>query len=129
MKNYLKISSALFLILLTLFITSCSKSEGDLRAGSICTIENGDGTFGVVKVLVINAEEAHVKIYANKYDQRPAAVDLKTLNMGSIDSGEGFGVGHVPLARKGFDEWKPVEVSYEEVTKDDLEGYEMWKNQ
>lgn len=129
MKNFLKISSASLLILLALTVNSCGKSGGDLRAGSICTIDNGDSTYGVVKILVIDANEAHVKIYANKYKQRPATVDSKTVSMGSIDSGEGFGIGHVPLARKGFEDWKPVEVNWEEVTKEELEGYELWKNQ
>lgn len=129
MKKYQKISSALLLVILSLAIQSCNKNEGDLRAGSICTIDNGDSTYGVVKVLVIDADEAHVKIYKNKYDQRPATVDQKTLSLGSIDDKDGFGVGHVPLTRKGFEDWKPVEVNWEEVTKEELEGYEMWKNQ
>jgi hypothetical protein len=129
MKNCLRISSVLFLAVVMILIKGCGNKEDGLRSGSVCTVSNGDGTFGVVKVLVIDANEAHVKIYKNKYDQRPATVDVKTLSMGSINDTDGFGIGHVPLARKGFDDWKPVEVNYEEVSKEELEGYEMWKNQ
>jgi hypothetical protein len=125
MKNIFKYLS-IFLLALSLF--SCGKKTSDIKAGSICTIEDGEGKYGIVKVLVINSEEAHVKIYKNKYDKRPAQVDLKTLSLGSITDPDGFGIGHVPLERKGFDNWKPVEIAFEEVTKEDLEGYELWKN-
>jgi hypothetical protein len=120
-------NSLLFFIALTAI--GCSNQSDKIKAGSICTIEDGDRTFGVVKVLVINDEEAHVKIYKNKYEQRPAQIDIKTLSLGSINDKDGFGIGHVPLERKGFDNWKPIPVGFEEVTKEDLEGYEMWKNQ
>jgi hypothetical protein len=118
---------SIFILALSFF--SCGKKTNDIKAGSICTIEDGEGKYGVVKVLVINEEEAHVKIYKNKYDKRPAQVDLKTLSLGSITDPDGFGIGHVPLERKGFDNWKPEEVAFEEVSKDELEGYELWKNQ
>ena len=121
----------LFLFISSVLMTfSCGNQAEKIKAGSICTIEDGAGKFGVVKVLVINNEEAHIKIYKNKYDQRPTKVDMKTLSLGSINDKDGeFGIGHVPLERMGFDNWKPVSVGFEEVTKDDLVGYEMWKNQ
>jgi len=126
MKNIIHYFS---ILVLALSLFSCgSKTTGEIKAGSICTIEDGEGKFGIVKVLVINAEEAHVKIYKNKYDQRPAQVDLKTLSLGSINDSDGFGIGHVPLERKGFDNWKPIEVAFEDVTPADLEGYNLWKN-
>lgn len=123
--------SKLFLLMITTMLTfGCGNQADKLSAGSICTIEDGAGKFGVVKVLVINNEEAHVKIYKNKYDQRQNKIDIKTLSLGSINDNDGkFGIGHVPLQRKGFDNWKPVIVGFEAVTKDDLMGYEMWKNQ
>jgi hypothetical protein len=100
-----------------------------LVPGSICTVDNGDSTFGVVKVLVIDDQIAHLKIYKNKYSLRPTEIGIKTLSMGSINDKDGFGVGHVPIDRKGFDNWKPVIVGFEKVTKEDLEGYEIWRNQ
>ena len=100
-----------------------------IKAGSICTVNDGDGQFGVVKVLVIDEEIAHIKIYKNKYKQRPTKIDFKTLSLGSINDKDAFGIGHAPLARKGFDDWNPVIIGYEEVTEEDLEGYEIWKNQ
>jgi len=53
-----------------LIMAGCKSLSGkeEIKAGSICTIEGGEGKHGIVKVLVINDEEAHVKIYRNKYD-------------------------------------------------------------
>ncbi|MBO9202800.1 MULTISPECIES: hypothetical protein [Niastella] len=124
-----KFSKLFLFIIITIMAVSCGNKADMIKAGSICTIDDGEGKFGVVKVLVINDQEAHIKIYKNKYDQRPSKIDLKTLSLGSINDKDGnIGIGHVPLERKGFDSWKPVIVDFEEVTKDDLVGYEFWKN-
>jgi hypothetical protein len=116
-------------ILMIVIIYSCSNQRKKLKAGAICTIDDGDGKFGVVKILVIDDEIAHIRIYKNKYDKRPVSIDLKTLSLGSINDKDGFGIGHTPLARKGFEDWKPVIITYEEVNKEELEGYEIWKEQ
>lgn len=108
---------------------NCGKPTEEIKAGSICTFEDGEGKYGVGKVLVINDSEAHIKIYKNKFDTRPAKVDLKTLSLGGIGDKDGFGIGHVPLERKGFDSWKPEVVDFEKVSEDDLIGYKIWLNQ
>lgn len=116
-------------IFISIIILSCATSDEKIKGGSICTVENGDGKFGVIKILVINDKKAHVKVYKNVYDKRPAKIDIKTLSIGSINDKDGFGIGHIPLERKEFDSWKPVSVGHEKVTKEDLEGYEIWKSQ
>ena len=109
--------------------TACKVQDDAVKAGSICTVEASEGKFGIIKVLVINEEEAHIKVYKNKYAKRPAQVAAKELSMGAITDKGGFGIGHLPLDRQGFDNSKPVVIGFEEVTKDELAGYEMWKNQ
>jgi hypothetical protein len=101
------------------------KSDNTIEPGSICTVEDGDGKFGIIKVLVIDAEIAHVKIYKNKYTTRPSKIDLKTLSMGSMYDKDGFGIGHTPLARKGFEEWKPIVIANESISEEELEGYNI----
>lgn len=117
------------LIFISGIAPGCGNQKDSIKAGSICTVEDGEGKFGVIKILVIDDEIAHVKIYKNKYDQRPDTIDVKTLSLGSINDGEEVGIGHVPLARKEFEDWKPIPVGFEAVTKEDLEGYEIWKSQ
>ncbi len=104
-------------------------TNSNYRNGSICTIESGNGGFGIIKVLAIDRGSVHIKIYQNKYTTRPDSVDLSSLGMGSIDDPAGFGIGHVPLVQEGFDKWKPKEVGFEEVAEEELTGYKMWRNQ
>jgi hypothetical protein len=121
------------LFILTLGLTlSCSDKGSKIEAGSVCTIEDGEGKFGVVKVLVIDDDMAHVKIYKNKFDIRPATIDIKTLTLGTMPGttgipSDGFGIGHVPLSRQVFESWKPIFVGFENVSEEELEGYKMWQ--
>ncbi|HEY1872535.1 MAG TPA: hypothetical protein VGG71_15840, partial [Chitinophagaceae bacterium] len=112
----------LFLFIsLTVLTSSCKERNENIKAGSICTIEAGEGKFGVIKVLVIDDKEAHVKIYKNQYDTRPCKIDITKLSLGSINDTDGFGIGHIPLDRKEFDKWKPIIAGYEDVSKSELE--------
>jgi len=111
------------------YIAGCKEKTDSIRAGSLCTVEASQGKFGVIKVLVIDEQEVHIKIYKNKYSQRPNVIAPKELSMGSITDKEGFGIGHIPLDREGFDKSNPIVIGFEGVTKDELAGYEIWKNQ
>ena len=122
-----KCSLYALVILISIVIMSCV-SQPKIKVGSICTLEDGDGKFGIVKVLVIEDEIIHLKIYKNKYDKRPSKIDLRTLSIGSMHDKDGVGVGHSPFDKIGFYGWKPVEIAFETVTKDDLIGYEIWKD-
>lgn len=128
-KVLLTITKSLVLIFISISLLSCLVTAEKIKAGSICTVENGDGKFGVVKVLVISDKEAHIAVFKNEYEKRPTKIDLKTLSIGTINDKDGFGIGHIPVERKEFDNWKPISVGYEKVSKEDLEGYEMWKDQ
>lgn len=119
---------SLFIFILVLIQGRGSKPK-KIKAGSICIVNNGDGQFGIVKILVIDDEIVHVKIYKNKYTQPPTAVDISTLSIGSVYDEDGFGVGHLPVDKKVFDSWSPVAMAFDEVTNDELEGYGIWKTQ
>ena len=117
---------SLFIFILVL-IQSRGTSPKKIKAGSICSVDDGDGKFGIVKILVIEEEIIHVKMYKNKYVERPVVIDINALSIGSDYDEAGFGVGHLPTDRKVFDNWKPIVIAFEEVTGDDLEEYEIWK--
>jgi hypothetical protein len=135
-----KTKSLILSIICTLFmVVACQDAKttdttieteiSSYKVGSICTIENGDGDYGVAKVLAIADGAVHVKIYKNKYKQRPTEIELSTMSMGSITDPDGFGLGHIPLQKAGFDKWNPEVVTNQEVTQDELEGYHLWKSQ
>ena len=46
-----------------------------------------------------------------------------------MDDPNGFGIGHIPLQKEGFDKWNPLVIATQEVADEELEGYNMWKNQ
>ena len=104
-------------------------NPASIKAGDICTVIEGDGKFGVVKVLVINDTLAHLKIYKNKYDERPVSLDLKTLSIGSMYDSDGFGVGHTPVVKTDFINWQPAIIANEPVEEEELEGYRIWQEQ
>jgi len=95
--------------------------------GGVYSTESGEGDFGVAKILALDGQAVHVRVYKNKYPTRPSPIDLNSLSLGSIDDPDGFGIGHLPLSQQGFSQWNPVFVIKDEVSKEDLEGYEMWK--
>lgn len=119
---------SLFIFILVLIQGRGTKPK-KIKAGSICSVDDGDGKFGVVKILVISDEIIHLKIYKNKYTERPITVDINTLSSGSVYEEDEFGIGHLPVDKKVFDSWSPVAMTFDEVTNDELEGYGIWKTQ
>jgi len=116
-------------IFLIVILYSCTNKPKELKAGAICSVDDGDGKFGIVKILVIDTGIVHLRRYKNKFNQRPASIDITTLSLGSIYDKDGFGIGHTPLDRKAFENWQPVVLAYEEVSEEELEGYKIWKEQ
>ncbi len=114
-------------ISLMCIIIGCSKSH-EPQAGDLCTIDDGEGSYGLVKVLVVDDLGVHVKVYKNKWKQRPETVDTTRLSLGGINDKDGFGMEHLPLGKRTFAEWKPVVIGHQEVLKEELDGYEMWKD-
>ena len=94
--------------------------------GGLYTITDGKA-FKVAKILAIEPQAVHVRLYRNSWPTRPATVDPSTLQLGSIQDKDGFGVGHLPLDRQTFADWDPVFVSSASLTPDELQGYELWK--
>ena len=48
--------------------------------------------------------------------------------MGNINNkAEGFGMGHLPLARQSFARWQAAPLKVIPVADDELEGYRLWK--
>lgn len=108
------------------FLFGCSQAPS-LKQGALYTVDDGEGFFRVAKVLVLDEHGVHVRLYKNKWKERPATVDVSILSLGGVDDPDGFGMGHLPLSKNAFAEWRPVLVQDGTVAKDELDGYEMWK--
>ena len=57
---------SLFIFILVLIQGRGTKAK-KIKAGSICSVDDGDGKFGIIKIIVIDDEIVHVKKYKNKY--------------------------------------------------------------
>ena len=118
----------LITVFATILIAGCKKETmaQEYRPGAIYSIQDEHG-YGVVKVLVVDARAVHLRIYKNKFNQRPAQVDLNTLKVGSFNDPDGFGIGHLPLSKAAFASWRPILITQTTVPQEELWGYEEWK--
>jgi hypothetical protein len=103
------------------------KPRWGLEIGGIYSIDEGNGLFGIVKLLVRADGICHVRVYKQKFSARPVTIDLATLSLGQPGDPDGFGMGHIPLLEAGFLEEKPMLITKSEVTSEEMEGYKMWK--
>ena len=67
-------------------------------AGELCSIKSGDH-FPVAKILATGPGIVHVRLYREKFRERPRSVTTDALSLGAIDDPDGFGVRHVSLSR------------------------------
>lgn len=119
MKHFVMIS------LLSLLF-GCSR-QSEPKAGALCTVDDGD-EYRIAKVLVVDERGVHVRVYKNKWKERPKTIDTSVLSLGSVNDKDGFGMGHLPLTKRAFAGWKPIVVGQEDVKKEELDGYDMWKD-
>jgi len=98
-----------------------------LAPGDLCSILSGMGTYGVVKVLVVEDDVVHVRLYREKFPERPNRVAANSLTLGSIHEPGDHGVGHLPLSPATFRGWAPIKFQSEPVTDDELDGYRYWR--
>jgi len=102
-------------------------NKTELSIGGLYSIDNGDGSFGIAKILALDETAVHIRLYKNKFSSRPQTIEPDTLSLGGISSGESFGIGHMPLSQEGFANWQPVFISQSPVTEEELVGYNLWK--
>jgi hypothetical protein len=106
-------------------IFGCSTTT--YKPGDIFSVDDGEGRIGIVKVLVVEPEVIHLRIYKNKFSNRPKTIEIKELSLGRLGDKDGFGIGHIPMDIDGFKNWKPEWITSSKVTKEELEGYNIWK--
>jgi len=94
--------------------------------GGLYIIKSKSG-FGILKVLRVEDDVVHIRVYKNKYEKVPARVDTATLTLGTIHDKDGFGIGHQPTKLATFVSWEPQFLQHSLVEPEELEGYDYWK--
>ncbi len=101
-------------------------APAELFEGGYYSILDGE-IFSIAKVLKLEPEIVHVRIYKQHFQQRPRAIDPAQLSLGTVHDTDGFGMGHLPLRMETFQNSEPQFLTYIEVQPAELEGYNMWK--
>lgn len=101
-------------------------APSELFEGAYYSIIDGD-VFSIAKVLKLEPEIVHVRIYKQHFPQRPRSIDPAMLTLGTIHDKDGFGMGHLPLRLATFIDREPMFLTHAEVPPKELEGYNFWK--
>jgi hypothetical protein len=96
-----------------------------LGPGDLCTVELREGDYRVVKILAIGDGVVHLRLYADKFVDRPFQVNPAGLDFVAIH--KSFGIPHLPLSTEDFATWRPGVVGHVAVRAEELEGYEIWR--
>jgi hypothetical protein len=117
----------LFLLTAITSLFSCS-GEPDFLEGGIYTTPRESGGFVILKILKIDDGGVHVRVYSNIYPTAPTQVDETSLYLAGMDRkpSEALGMGHLPLSHQSFKGWKAHFIQQAHVSKEELEGYQMW---
>ncbi len=121
------IAVVIVVVLVLVVASCCRKKEIAIAAGGVYSVNRGEGEFGVTKVLVLADGVAHIRIYKNKFAERPTEIDLAELTLGGVDDPDGFGIGHLPIQEAEFRSWEPQLLAQTAVMEEELEGFNMWK--
>jgi hypothetical protein len=121
-----------WLSIVLVFVAACaSRSGADWVEGGLYLVEAEGGGFSVVKILKLEDEGVHVRVYSNRFDVAPGEIDEGSLHVAGVnrDSGVPPGVGHLPLATDSFTAWTPRYVKTVSVDVSELDGYRQWKEE
>ena len=104
----------------------CSRSK--LSEGGLYYTPTENGAYSVLKILKLDEQGVHVRLYSNQFSTPPNKVDESTLFMAGVDRkpNETLGMGHAPLSKKSFEGWKATFFQQSAVKEEELEGYKMW---
>lgn len=98
------------------------RDSNEIVVGGLYASKNDDGSFGVSKVLAVDATVVQIRIYRNRFPSIPRDIDPSVSTLRGIGDPEGFGIGHAPVAKQG---WLVSQVFLKKppLTDEELEGY------
>ena len=97
------------------------------HAGDLVSVVTSDGPFAVAKILAVDDVGVHIRLYAERFHQRPGAASVLQRSLGPNTDGRPFSAGHLPLTSESFARWGPSFIISEPVGHDELEGLRIWE--
>lgn len=111
-----------------------NQSTPEIQVGGIYSIYSSGGVFKIVKVLVVDPGGIHLRLYKNKFEERPEHINPQELVLGrvfnednSFNSDE-FSLGHAAFFLDAFLQSNPILLMVVPVMEDELDGYRMWED-
>lgn len=95
-------------------------AAGEPQVGGLYTTLDGEG-YSVVKVLAVEDDAVHVRLYSETFDQRPDAVDPAILSVGDT------GILYLAVDEAAFDATDPELLRVHPVTAEELAGRADWE--
>lgn len=113
------------------------------RTGGLYSVAIDDRGFAVARVLATDRDGIHLRVYSNRYRDRPTRIDRAQLFLVAgpdlsdaalnatypedrPDPGA-FAIGHIPLRLASFRAWRPKLIGFEKLEPDDLFDYRSWQ--
>ncbi len=99
------------------------------QEGGLYSTPNEDGTYAVLKILQLDPEGVHLRLYGQALAERPTDVQIEALELCCPDQGPetDLGIGHLPIARSSFATWDLQYLKTVPVQAEELEGYQLWQ--
>jgi hypothetical protein len=113
------------------------------RTGGVYSVAVDARGYAIARVLATGRRSVHVRVYSNRYRDRPATIDRSELFLAPRpdlsdaalnathpenrpDPGA-FAIGHLPLRRSSFAAWRPQLIRFEPLEATDLVEYRNWR--
>jgi hypothetical protein len=113
-----------------------------VRTGGVYSIAVDARGYAIARVLATGRRNVHVRVYSNRYGDRPTTIERSQLFLAPIpdltdaalnatqpdsrpDPGA-FAIGHLPLRRASFAAWRPRLIRIEPLEATDLEEFRAW---
>ena len=95
--------------------------------GGLYSVRDDQGLYRVAKVVAVDPDGIHVRLYQNRWKRRPQGLGAAPLTLGTVNDADGFGIGHMALSREEFSGWKPAFLRREDISPDESAGTEAWR--
>ena len=108
-------------------MSAADPARRPFQAGDLVSVVASDGAFAIAKLLAVDDVGVHIRLYAERFHQRPSAASVHHLSLGPNSDGRAFSAGHLPLTFDSFARWEPSLIDRGAVDHDELEGFRIWE--
>ena len=101
-----------------------------VHAGDIVSVVTGADKFGVMKILAVDDNGVHARLYVQRFAERPLLANINELTVAAFDPNNEniLSLCHLPLTHDHFALWEPDVITSQPVTDDELGAYYKWLN-